>query len=59
MTKEEFEKQFTQGVSISPTRYKQKFVTLPCLCGDKNCPGWAAVPNEEQTLKVHKILYLN
>jgi len=57
MTAEEFEKRYIANSKITTERYKRRFVTLPCNCGDEGCPGWAAVQNEEFAIKVHKALY--
>lgn len=44
-------------------RYGKKFfesgklVAMKCNCGDEACSGWAAVTNNEESIKSHKDLY--
>ena len=58
MTKEEFEQEFCKQSEIDINYYQKHFVTLPCHgCGYGKCNGWAAVNNDDLSIKVHRDLY--
>jgi hypothetical protein len=55
MTKEQFEKEYE--ANIMGLKYKDFFITLPCNCGERDCPKWAAVTNSPLAIKAHNDLY--
>lgn len=57
MTKEEFEQGYIERSKITREFYDKHMITLPCNCGAENCKGFAAVGNNEQTIKMHMELY--
>lgn len=58
MTKEEFEQEFCKQSEIDINYYQKHFVTLPCRgCGYEKCNGWAAVCNDDLSIKTHQELY--
>ena len=59
MTKEEFEKGYIEKSGITAQEYNETQVTLPCICGQEGCSGWAAVSNNPHSIKAHKDLYMS
>lgn len=58
MTKESFEDKFCKQSEITLNYYKEHFITLPCEgCGYEDCNGWAAVSNNELSIKAHQELF--
>lgn len=54
---EDFKLQYCQASNISAEQFDAHFVVRPCICGDESCQGYAAVSNNELSLKAHKDLY--
>lgn len=57
MSKEEFEIQYSNNSDITLREYHELFITLPCHCDCEYCQGWAAVSNNELSVKCHNDLY--
>lgn len=45
----------TPGMTL--TSYRKQFVTLPRPYDDPNCPGWAAVNLDPDSIRAHLDLY--
>lgn len=60
MTSDEFERSYCERSGITLEEYHNEFnlITLPCNCDHETCDGWAAVDNNQLSIKVHKDLYL-
>jgi len=43
MTKNEFENGYCERLNISLEQYRKYQVSLPCVCGEDGCRGWAAI----------------
>lgn len=57
MNAEEFEKGFIERSEITQEFYSEHMVTLPCTCNGEDCEGFAAVSNNELSIKAHNFLY--
>lgn len=57
MTKEDFIKQYAARSSMTVEQFHATQVALPCRCDYDKCQGWAAVSNNELSIKTHKELY--
>lgn len=57
MTKVEFEQGYITRSKITKELYDKNLVTLACHCGETVCDGWAAIHNDEDSIKDHNDLY--
>lgn len=57
ITKDEFETGYIKRSNITDEQYHEKLITMKCNCGDRSCNGWAAVTNNEESIKRQKELY--
>jgi hypothetical protein len=57
MTKEEFKERYCKRSGITKRFFDKRFVVLKCVCDYSECPGWAVVNNDKESIKRHKNLY--
>jgi hypothetical protein len=53
----DFEARYCDQSKITPEFYATHLVTLRCFCGADDCPGWAAVTNDPESVARHEELY--
>lgn len=53
MTKDEFIEGYCRRSEITREAFDRDFVALPCNCEQDGCNGWAAIDNDEDSIKHH------
>ena len=56
-TVEDYIPAFCRVTRISQKDFHDSFAVLPCACGDYQCPGWKALPNDSAILSKHAERY--
>lgn len=54
---EKFKQDYCEESKISVKFFDKHFVVLPCNCGNKDCPKWAVVVNDKNSIRRHKVFY--
>lgn len=50
---EEFIAAYCLRSKIPRAEYDERFVCMPCTCGEKGCKGWATVTRDDVAIKYH------
>ena len=57
MTREEFIEGYCKRLNRTPEKVLERRVALPCVCGTKECEGWAMIPNNADSVNSHNLFY--
>jgi hypothetical protein len=57
ITKEQFINNYCSKSRMTREQFDKNLVALPCKCDSEDCKGWAAVFNDEMSVKIHFELY--